>query len=355
MKRGIILLSLLISVVSLLSAQPRISFDESEHDLGDILWKKPVTVTYTLMNAGDKPLVITNVDASCGCLNLVWTKEPVQPKESGTVSATFDAKMLGHFRKSIGIYSNASDKPVYLSLKGVVRSEITDYSKEYPIQVGSVYMDKNHIEFPDVNRGEEPVAEIEIINASDKEYEPVLMHLPAYLEAEAIPEVLAPKRPGKIRLTLRSDKLMDLGLTHTSVYLSRFPGDKVGEENEITVMAVLLPDFSKWTDSQRALAPNARLSVTELNLILGTKKSVSQTVVITNTGKSMLEFRALQVTDPSVNVSMKKRSLKPGESMKMKITAVAKYAKKRKHTSRVLMITNDPNHPKVEVKVHVKK
>jgi len=355
MKRGIILLSLLISVVFWLQAQPQISFDKSEHDLGDILWKKPVTVTYTVINTGNSPLVITNVDVSCGCLNPVWTKRPIQPKGFGTVSATFDAKMLGHFRKSIGVYSNASAKPVYLALKGVVRSEVTDYSKEYPIQVGHVYMDKNHIEFPDVNRGEEPVAEIDIVNASDKEYKPVLMHLPVYLEAKAIPEMLDPKRPGKILLTLRSDKLTDLGLTHTSVYLSRFPGDKVSEENEINVMAVLLPDFSQLTASQRALAPNVRLSATELNLTLGAKKKVSQTVVVTNTGKSVLELRALQVTDPSVNVSMKKRSLQPGESMKMKITAVAKYAKKRKHTSRVLMITNDPNHPKVEMKVHVNK
>lgn len=339
----------------MLQAQPQISFDKHEHDLGDILWKKPTTVTYTVINTGNEPLMITNVDVFCGCLNPVWTKKPIPPKGFGTVSVTFDAKMLGQFRKSIGIYSNASDKPVYLALKGVVRSEITDYSNEYPIQVGSIYMNKNNIEFPDVNRGDEPMAEIDIINVSDKEYEPVLMHLPAYLEAKAIPEVLAPKRPGKIQLTLRSDKLVDLGLTHSSVYLSRFPGDKVSEENEITVMAVLLPDFSKWTASQRALAPNAQLSVAELSLTLGTKKKVSQMVVVTNTGKSMLEFRVLQVTAPSVNVSMKKRFLKPGESMKVKITAVAKYAKKRKYTPRVLMITNDPNHPKVEIKVHVKK
>lgn len=355
MKRIILILSLFISVVSLLKAQPQISFDKNECNVGDILWKKPITVTFTVINKGNKPLVINNVDVSCGCLNPAWTKKPIQPKGFGTVSATFDAKMLGHFQKSIGVYSNASDKPVYLAMKGVVRTEITDYSKEYPVQIGSIYLDKNHIEFPDVNRGDEPVAEIDIVNASDKEYEPVLMHLPSYLEAKAVPEMLAPKHAGKIQLILHSDKLKDLGLTRTSVYLSRFPGDKVSDENEITVMAVLLPDFSKLTAAQRALAPNVRLSAQELNLTLGTKKKVSQTVLITNTGKSTLEIREMQVTAPSVNVSMKKRSLKPGESMKVKITAVAKYVKKRKHTPRVLMITNDPNRPKVEIKVHVKK
>lgn len=355
MKRRFVLLSIFMSVVSVLCAQPQISFDKNECDLGDILWKKPTTVTFTVINTGNQPLVITDVDTSCGCLNPVWTKKPIQPKGFGTVSATFDAKMLGHFQKEIGVYCNASDQPVYLTMKGTVCAEITDYSKEYPIQIGSIYINKNSIEFPDVNRGDEPVAEIDIINTSDKEYEPVLMHLPSYLEVKTIPEVLTPKRPGKILLTLHSDKLNDLGLTHTSVYLARFPGDKVSEENEINIMAVLLPDFSKLTAAQRALAPNIQLSASELNLTLGTKKKVSQTVYITNKGKSTLEIREVQVTAPSVNVSMKKRSLAPGESMKVKITAVAEYVKKRQHSPRVLMITNDPNHPKVELKVNVKK
>ena len=42
-----------------------------------------------------------------------------------------------------------------------------------------------------------------------------------------------------------------LGLTTASVYLSRFPGDKVGEENEIPVSAILLPDFSHISQQER--------------------------------------------------------------------------------------------------------
>lgn len=352
MKRKFGLVSLFMSGVSALYAQPCLSFDKSEQDLGEILWKKPVTMTYKLTNTGNKPLLITGVDVACDCLNPVWTEQPIRPKESGTVAVTFDAKMLGHFQKFVAVYSNASDKPVYLTLKGVVSAEITDYAKEYPVQVGSVYLDKNSIEFPDVNRGDEPVAEIDLVNASDKEYEPVLMHLPAYLKAEALPSVLPPKRSGKIRLTLCSNELKELGLTHTSIYLARYPGDKVGEENEISVMAVLLPDFSMLTASQRVWAPSVRLSAEEVRLVLGAKKKVSQTVIVTNAGKSVLEFKGLQVSDPSVNVSMKKRSLAPGESMKMKVTVVAEYVKKRRHTPRVLMITNDPAHPKAEIKVY---
>ena len=56
------------------------------------------------------------------------------------------------------------------------------------------------------------------------------MHLPPYLSAVATPDKLGRNRTGKIKVTLDTEKLPKLGLTTASVYLSRFPGDKVGEE-----------------------------------------------------------------------------------------------------------------------------
>ena len=69
------------------------------------------------------------------------------------------------------------------------------------------------------------------------------MHLPPYLSAKATPEVLGRGKNGKIVVTLDTDKLPKLGITRTSVYLSRFPGDKVGADNEIPVSIALLPDL----------------------------------------------------------------------------------------------------------------
>ena len=77
------------------------------------------------------------------------------------------------------------------------------------------------------------------------------------------------------------------------------------------------------------------------------------TVIVKNVGKSDLEITDLQVFNPALGVQLKKRVLKPGAQTKMKITAYGKYLKKVKGTPRVLMITNDPNCPKVIVKVNV--
>ena len=79
----------------------------------------------------------------------------------------------------------------------------------------------------------------------------------------------------------------------------------------------------------------------------------AHTIIIKNVGKSNLEIRDLQVFNSALGVRLKKRVLKPGASTKLKITAFGQNLKKVKGTPRVLMITNDPNNPKIIIKVKV--
>lgn len=335
-------------------AQAKATFDKKTHEFGVVLWKHPATATFTIKNDGNKPLVISNVTTSCGCTVPDWTKTPIAPGATGTVTSTFDAKALGRFHKSVGVYCNASDRPIYLTLRGEVSADPKNYTMTHPYEIGAIRLDKDAIEFDDANKGDKPFVELLVANTSNEVYSPVLMHLPPYLEAVAVPEKVGRKGTGKIRVTLDTDKLPKFGLTTATVYLARFPGDKVGEDNAIPVSAVLLPDFSNLTQQERLNPPAVAVSSLELTMQpLAETEKKSQTVVVKNVGKSNLEITDLQVFNPALGVQLKKRVLKPGASTKMKITAYGKYLKKVKGTPRVLMITNDPNCPKVIVKVNV--
>ena len=335
-------------------AQAKATFDKMTHEFGVVLWKHPATATFTIKNDGNKPLVISNVTTSCGCTVADWTKEPIAPGATGVVSSTFDAKALGHFYKDIGVYCNASDRPIYLTLSGEVSADPKNYTLTHPYEFDAIRLDKEAIEFDDTNKGDKPTMEILVANTSSEVYTPVLMHLPPYLEAVAVPERIGKKGTGKIKVTLDTDKLPKFGLTTATVYLSRFPGDKVSEENSIPVSAVLLPDFSNMSQQQRLNPPAIELSATELTIPpLEENAKKKLTVVVKNVGKSDLEITDLQVFNPALGVQLKKRVLKPGAQTKMKITAYGKYLKKVKGTPRVLMITNDPNCPKIIVKVNV--
>ena len=335
-------------------AQPKATFDKKIHDFGVLLWKHPATAVFTVKNEGDKPLVISNVTTSCGCAVADWTKAPIAPGMTGTVAVTFDAKALGHFQKSVGVYCNASVRPLYLTLRGEVSADPKNYTLTHPYEIGAIRLNKDVIEFEDANKGDKPTVEIGVANTSGDVYEPVLMHLPPYLEMVAEPGRIGEKGTGKIKVTLDTDKLPKFGLTTATVYLSRFSGDKVGDDNAIPVSAVLLPDFSLKSESWRMNPPKAELSTTELTVQpLNEKEKKTLSVVVKNAGKSNLEITDLQVFNPTLGVQLKKRVLKPGMSSKMKITVYGEYLKKVKGTPRVLMITNDPNRPKIIINVNV--
>lgn len=355
MKRTLFFISALLTIALSAVAQPRISSNKETHHFGQIEWKHPVTVEYTITNTGDKPLVLSNVTTSCACSVADWTKSPIAPGTKGTVRATFDAKALGHFNKSIGIYSNAQPNLIYLNFDGEVVREIKDFSRTHPYEIGQIRIDHTEIDFSDVHRGEKPVITLGVVNLSDSPYEPVLMHLPPYLKMETNPSVLLKGKKGTITLTLDTKQLMDLGLTQSSVYLARFAGDKVSEENEIPVSAILLPDFTEMTEQDKTLAPAIRLSESKVDLsqILIKKNKARHDIVITNTGKSSLQISRLQVFNPAVGVSLKNTVLKPGDSTRLKVTVSKKNLKKgnKKRHLRILMITNDPVQPKVEIEV----
>lgn len=353
MKRSLLFIFTLLIVTLAAVAQPRLSSNKETHNFGQIEWKRPVTVEYTITNTGNQPLVLTNVTTSCACAVADWTKTPIAPGEKGMVKATFDAKALGRFDKSVGIYSNATPNLVYLKFTGEVVQEVKDFTKTHPFAVGNIRIDRDELSFPDVYPGQQPSLTFSIANLSDRPYEPVLMHLPPYLQMETEPNVLLKGKKGTVKLTLDASQLKDYGLTQTSVYLSRFGGDKVSEDNEIPVSVILLPDFSQMTAKDSLDAPVIRISETDIDLSepLKKKSKASHNILITNAGKTPLVISKLQVFNSSVGVNLKKTVLPTGGTTKLKVTIHKRDVGNKKHHLRILMITNDPLRPKVEINV----
>ena len=84
---------------------------------------------------------------------------------------------------------------------------------------------------------------------------------------------------------------------------------------------------------------------------LKARQKKSQNIVITNTGKTDLQIQDMQVFSMALAVRLKKRTLKPGESTRLRVTVLAENLPRVKGTPRVLMITNDPQHPMVTIRV----
>ena len=346
---------MLSALLALPASAQKITTQHEVVDCGQVVFNKPVTAEFMLKNDGHKPLVINNVLKSCGCTEVDYPKMGIAAGESFVIKAVYDAKQMGTFTKQVCLYTNADEEPFILSMRGKVVGSVVDFAGSYDEMLGVIKSDAQEVEFDDVNRGDRPVQRIHIFNPTDELLEPVVMHLPPYLHAFVSPSKVAPRHSAEISFVLDSKKLRDLGLNQTSVYLGERPGDKIAPEKEIVVSAVLLPGFENMTPAKKALAPKIEMSATDLNLgRFKGKKKLKGEILITNKGKSELDIRSMQMFTMGLQVNLKKSKIQPGETVKMKVTAVAADLKKsRVRHPRILMITNDPDHAKVVVKINV--
>ena len=347
---------MLSALLALPASAQKITTQHEVVDCGQVKFRHPVTAEFVMKNEGNKPLVIHNMLKSCGCTEVEYPKKSIAAGESFVVKAVYDAKQMGTFNKQVCLYTNAADEPFILSMRGRVVSNVVDFAGPYNEMLGEIKSDVQEVEFDDVNRCDRPVQRIHIFNPTDQMMEPVVMHLPNYLQAQVSPSKVAPRHSAVVTLVLDSKKLRDLGLKQTSIYLGERPGDKIAPEKEIVVSSVLLPAFDNMTAAKKALAPKAELSTTNLDLgSFGNRKKLKGEVLITNKGKSKLEIRSMQMFTMGLQVQLKKSKIEPGETVKMKVTVVKPDLKKsRAKNPRILMITNDPDNAKVVVKIHVK-
>ena len=84
------------------------------------------------------------------------------------------------------------------------------------------------------------------------------------------------------------------------------------------------------------------------------KSKKTEVIEITNAGHSTLNISSLQMFTPGLRISLGKRQLAPGETTKLKITAMRDDLQKVRTQPRILMITNDPQKPKVTITINAK-
>ena len=347
MKRALIIASLFMAAATAFAQ--KLTIDKTTIDVGKTGFQVPVTATFEMRNKSSKQMVISRLETDCGCTTIDGPKI-IGPGERFTISMTYDARMLGHFTKQATLYSNASPEPVYLKMKGVVLTDVVDYSKRYPYDMGGMLASINNIEFDDVKKGEHREVEINLMNNTEQDMTPNMLHLPSYLHALAMPEKLEPNRSGKIILTLNSEEVQQYGLTQVSIYLAKKLGEKISSDTEIPVSIVLLPDMTAFEGQNIELAPQLQLSAQALNLDAHHKNG---TIILSNTGKSVLKVTSLQMFTGGVQVKLPKSELQPGESTKLRVNIIPNQIRKARSKPRILMITNDPQHAKEVITINV--
>ena len=125
MKKLSLLFVALFATVTLFAQGANITANKLVHDFGAVKQNQPASYSFEIKNTGKAPLIISNVEAQCGCTTPEWTKTPIAPGKTGFVKATFNAAAVGPFNKSVFVKSNATNVETggryELKIKGEVK------------------------------------------------------------------------------------------------------------------------------------------------------------------------------------------------------------------------------------------
>lgn len=88
---------------------PVITFEKKSHDFGDIVQGDKVEYIFSFSNSGTEPLIITNVEVTCGCTTPKgWPRDPIPPGGKGELTVAFrSAGKIGRQNKPVIVISNA--------------------------------------------------------------------------------------------------------------------------------------------------------------------------------------------------------------------------------------------------------
>lgn len=115
--------ALLLSSTSLFAqkkADDIAKLNVTTYDFGKVKQNVPPTATIVVTNIGTEPLIIEQATPSCGCTVSDYTKAPIAPGKTGTISATYNAAAVGPIDKTLTVKFAGADDVKFVKLTGEV-------------------------------------------------------------------------------------------------------------------------------------------------------------------------------------------------------------------------------------------
>ena len=270
-----------------------VEFDKTVHDFGDISVNDgPVTCTFTVKNIGKEPIAIYEVVTSCGCTDAQWTREPIQPGKTGTITGTYkneDGPVP--FDKTLTVYIAGVGKPVILRMRGLVHEKKKPLSELFgAVKLGPMGLKSLNYKVSNVLQGESSSDEVKIANLGKQPMKVAFTDVSPNLTVEVVPATVPAGETAALRFSVKADP--ERWGKHVYSATPVINGAKASKP--ITVTALTRGNFASWTPEQRKNA--AQCIFDESTVSFGTATAgakVKGTFTFTNKGKSPLKFYSL--------------------------------------------------------------
>ena len=338
-------------IVAQNNSRARIVFSAVEHDFGRFKEEEGVKAcVFEFVNKGNSPLIILDVQTSCGCTSPEWTKKPIPPGAGGNVKVNYDpANFAGPFNKPVVIITNGTPYQVELRVKGEVISRPRTVNERYPSKMDDLLLRSNHLSFSTIKINQVKTDTLPVMNNSSRPLSVDFRDVPSHLSIRMEPGTLKPKGEGNIIVTFNATKVGAFGYSMDKIYM-RINGSR-SENNMIGITATIEEDFSKLTPEEIRNAPV--VSFDELNHDFGNIKSgekVTHIFTIKNDGINNLIIRDINNYCTCTVVTPSTTIIKQNSSAKLKVVFDSSGRQGRQNKS-ISVITNDPSNPTVILRV----
>lgn len=125
MKKALLPLIALFFGVSLMAqtqADSIIQVNVEKHDFGKIKQGVPVTYSFEIKNISNKPVVVQNTWASCGCTTPEKITAPIAPGATAKLKVQYNAAAIAPFNKDVFIQLAGVTNPKTVHIIGEVLS-----------------------------------------------------------------------------------------------------------------------------------------------------------------------------------------------------------------------------------------
>lgn len=336
-------------------ASTTISFDYYVHDFGSIKEEGgPVTYEFKFQNAGNAPLYIKNITASCGCTVPTWSKDPIPPGEQGYVKVQFDPKdKPGPFNKTLTVESNSYNSPVILSVQGKVLPKPRKTEDQYPDKLGSLRMLSRYMNLGDIYTHQWQRKTFELYNHSDSTV--LIKNITvagSHISVSIDPTQILPKSKAKITLDYSPKWKNDFGHVQDRILLET--NDSKEPIKTVFGIAYIKMSFDDYTPQQIEEAPVAELERISHDFgNISPNTTVQASFNLTNKGKSNLSILKIKPSCSCTWVENNKKDLKPGESTSITIVFDPK-GKEGVQVKHINIFTNDPKNHNIVLTVRSK-
>jgi len=100
-----------------------LKFDKVKHDFGNVKPETDCITQFRVFNTGDKPLIIEDVSASCGCTTPIKPEAPIPPGKSDVIEVKFHSNpgQLNEILKTVTVTANTIERVHKVEIRAFVK------------------------------------------------------------------------------------------------------------------------------------------------------------------------------------------------------------------------------------------